>query len=165
MTPPLTPIEISVIGTTGSVFHPLGGSHRGFLGMQITPVYITMNRHVPQDTPQKRGISAAERSARINSNPLRAAAIAKGRQRLAEVHEQLNPNFRPLSSLRLAAGLSQAELAVMMEMKQPNIARLEKKPGDPSLSTLKKLAVALGVDIREVIAAVEVTNTAGAGRV
>jgi predicted transcriptional regulator len=53
----------------------------------------------------------------------------------------------------------------MMEMKQPNIARLEKKPGDPSLSTLKKLAVALGVDIREVIAAVEVTNTAGAGRV
>ncbi|MCQ1551063.1 MAG: hypothetical protein NOF05_20140 [Candidatus Accumulibacter phosphatis] len=31
-------------------------------------------------------------------------------------------------------------------MKQPNIARLEKKPGDPSLSTLRKPANVLGVD-------------------
>ena len=50
-------------------------------------------------------------------------------------------------------------------MKQPNIARLEKKPGDPSLSTLQKLAAVLGVDIREVIAAVEATNKAEADRV
>ena len=117
-------------------------------------------------TPRpKRGISAAERSARINSNPLRAAAIAKGRRRLAEIHEQVNPGFRPLSSLRLAAGLSQAELAVRMEVKQPSIARLEKKPGELSFSTLQKLVVALGVDICEVIAAVDATNTAGARRV
>ena len=43
-------------------------------------------------------------------------------------------------------------------MKQPNIARLEKTPGDPSLSTLQKLANVLGVDIGQVIAAVEATN-------
>ena len=117
-------------------------------------------------TPQpKRGISAAERSARINSNPLRAAAIAKGRRRLAEIHEQVNPGFRPLSSLRLAAGLSQTGLAVRMEMTQSSIARLEKKPGDLSFSILQKLVVALGVDICEVIAAVDATNTARARRV
>ncbi len=96
---------------------------------------------------------------------MRAEAIVKGRQRLAKVADHLNPGFRPLSALRLAAGLSQSGLAEMMDMKQPNIARLEKKPGDPSLSTLKKLAAVLGVDIAEVIAAVEAANKAEADRV
>jgi len=128
-------------------------------------MYIVMNRHVVEGNVPRRGISAADRALRIKSNPLRAAAIVKGRQRLARVADQRNPGFRPLSSLRLAAGLSQAELADRMDMKQPNIARLEKKPGDPSLSTLQKLAAVLGVDIREVIAAVEATNKAEADRV
>jgi DNA-binding XRE family transcriptional regulator len=123
-----------------------------------------MNRHVVDDSSAVRGISANERRASIKNNPLRAAAIVKGRQRLAKVAGQLNPAFRPLSALRLAAGLSQAELAEKMEMVQPNIARLEKRPGDPSLSTLQKLAIVLGVDIREVIAAVEATNKAEANR-
>lgn len=149
-----------MIGTTGSAFLPLGGSHSGIYGLQITPVYIAMNRHVVGDNGPKRGISATDRGARVRSNALRAAAIVKGRQRLAKVADQRNPGFRPLSTLRLAAGLSQAELADKMDMKQPNIARLEKKPGDPSLSTLQKLAAVLRVDIREVIAAVEVTNKA-----
>ena len=151
-----------MIGTTGSAFLPLGGSHSGLFGLQITPVFIAMNRHVYADSAPVRGISAAERSARIRNNPLRAAAIVKGRQRLAKVADQLNPGFRPLSALRLSAGLSQSELAEKMEMKQPNIARLEKKPGDPSLSTLQKLATVFGVDIREVIAAVEAANKAEA---
>lgn len=153
-----------MIATTGSAFLPLGGSHSGIYGLQITPVYIAMNQHVAGDNGPKRGISATERGARVRSNALRAAAIVKGRQRLARVAEQRNPGFRPLSSLRLSAGLSQAELADKMDMKQPNIARLEKKPGDPSLSTLQKLASVLGVDIREVIAAVEMTNKAGVDR-
>lgn len=119
-----------------------------------------MNQQVLGDRFSERGISATERSARIRNNPLRAAAIVKGRQRLAKVAEQLNPGLRTISTLRLAAGLSQSQLAEKMDMKQPNIARLEKKPGDPSLSTLQKLAAVLGVDIREVIAAVEVTNKA-----
>lgn len=123
-----------------------------------------MNRHVCSDMSQVRGISATERSARISSNPLRAAAIMKGRQRLAKVVEQLNPGLRPLCALRLSAGLSQAELAEKMDMKQPNVARLEKKPGDPSLSTLQKLATVFGVDVREVIAAVEAANEAEANR-
>ncbi len=160
MTSQLMNTEISVIGTTGSPFLPLGGSHSGIYGLQITPVYIAMNRHVVGDNGPKRGISATDRGARVRSNALRAAAIVKGRQRLAKVADQRNPGFRPLSTLRLAAGLSQAELADKMDMKQPNIARLEKKPGDPSLSTLQKLAAVLRVDIREVIAAVEVTNKA-----
>ena len=165
MTPQLRNSEISVIGTTGSAFLPLSGFHSGLFGLQITPVFIALNRHVAGDSSPKRGISTAERSARIGNNPLRAAAIAKGRQRLAKVADHLNPGFRPLSALRLAAGLSQSELAEKMSMKQPNIARFEKKPGDPSLSTLQKLATVLGVDIGEVIAAVEAVNKAEADRV
>lgn len=59
-----------------------------------------MNRHVSSDSAPVRGISATERSARIRNNPLRAAAIVKGRQRLAKVAEQLTPGLRPLSALR-----------------------------------------------------------------
>lgn len=152
-----------MIGTTGSAFLPLGGSRSGIFGLQITPVYIALNQHVVSATTPKRGLSLTDRSAsRIRSNPLRAAAIVKGRQRLAKITDQRNPGFRPLSTLRLAAGLSQAELAEKMEMKQPNIARFEKKPGDPAMSTLQKLAAVLGVDIGEVVAAVDATNKAGA---
>lgn len=149
-----------MIGTTGSAFLPLGGSPSGVFGLQITPVFIAMNRHVAGDNSPKRGLSATERSARIKNNAMRAAAIVKGRQRLAKVADHFNPGFRPLSALRLAAGLSQSELAEKMGMKQPNIARLEKKPGDPSLSTLQRLATVLRVDIGEVIAAVEAANKA-----
>ena len=158
MTPQQTHTEISVTATTGSAFLPLGGSHSCVYGLQITPVFIAMNQHVLGENGPIRGISATDRGARVKSNPLRAAAIVKGRQRLAKVADQRNPGFRPLSTLRLAAGLSQAELAAKIDMKQPNIARFEKKPGDPSLSTLQKLAEALCVDIRDVIAAVDVTN-------
>lgn len=147
---------------TGSVLRPLGSSDKGIYGLHITPMFVTMDCNVILDKTVVRAISADERAARMKKNPLRAAAIVKGRQRLAKVLESRNPGFRPLSALRLAAGMSQIELATRMGMKQPNIARLEKSPGDPSLSTLKRLAGALGVEIGQVIAAVDATNEAGA---
>ena len=72
----------------------------------------------------------AERTAQIAANssrhPIPAAAIVKGRQRLAKVTENRNSGLKLLSILRLAAGLSKAELAEAMNMTQANIARLEK---------------------------------------
>lgn len=52
-----------------------------------------------------------------------------------------------LRGLRLAAGLSQRELGERIGMSQPNVARLERHPGDVGLHTLRKLAEALGVDL------------------
>lgn len=52
-----------------------------------------------------------------------------------------------LRSLRLKAGLSQRELAERIGTSQPNIARMEKSPGDVTLGTLRRLAAALGVDL------------------
>lgn len=47
---------------------------------------------------------------------------------------------------RVDHGLSQAELGKMVGMRQPHVARLESGDHEPSLSTLSRLASALGLD-------------------
>jgi DNA-binding XRE family transcriptional regulator len=47
---------------------------------------------------------------------------------------------------RVTHHLSQAALAKMVGMRQPNIARLEAGDHEPSLSTLARLSSALGLD-------------------
>lgn len=47
---------------------------------------------------------------------------------------------------RVTHNLSQAALAKMVGMRQPNIARLEAGDHEPSLSTLARLSSALGLD-------------------
>ncbi len=51
-----------------------------------------------------------------------------------------------LIRLRLAKGLTQEDLAKMLNTKQESIARLENGGSLPSLSTMKKLAEALDAD-------------------
>jgi DNA-binding XRE family transcriptional regulator len=48
-------------------------------------------------------------------------------------------------------GLTQAELAVKAEMKQPALARLEKGGSVPRTTTLAKLADAMGLDVEQLI--------------
>jgi len=127
------------------------------MGLQITPVYIAMHRQ-PSKRDTARGLSATDRAAQIRANAVRSGALRAGRQSFARVVSHFNPGTKPLAALRLEAGLSKAELVARMDMLQPNIARLEKKPGDPSMSTLKKLSAALGVTVEVVIAAVEASN-------
>jgi transcriptional regulator with XRE-family HTH domain len=52
-----------------------------------------------------------------------------------------------LISLRLAKGLTQEDLAKMLNTKQESIARLENGGSLPSLSTMKKLAEALDAEL------------------
>lgn len=47
---------------------------------------------------------------------------------------------------RVSHGLSQAGLARRLGMRQPNVARLESGEHEPSLSTLARLSLALGLD-------------------
>ena len=49
---------------------------------------------------------------------------------------------------RVSRGMSQAELARMIGMRQPNIARLESGEHEPSLSTLARLSSVLGVEVK-----------------
>jgi predicted transcriptional regulator len=50
-----------------------------------------------------------------------------------------------IARLRLARGLTQAELAALVGTRQPSIARLEKGETLPSLAFLRRVADALGV--------------------
>ncbi len=65
-------------------------------------------------------------------------------------YEALEPEHRLASALirlRLARGLTQEELARLMNTKQESIARLESGNSLPSLTTVKKAADALDADI------------------
>jgi transcriptional regulator with XRE-family HTH domain len=63
-----------------------------------------------------------------------------------EEYEDLEPEFKlapALIRLRLAKGLTQEQLAKLLNTKQESIARLESGSSLPSLSTVKRVANAL----------------------
>ena len=65
-------------------------------------------------------------------------------------YDSLEPEFKlatTLIRLRLAKGLTQEDLAKLLNTKQESIARLEGGGSLPSLSTIKKLADALDADL------------------
>jgi transcriptional regulator with XRE-family HTH domain len=65
-------------------------------------------------------------------------------------YNALEPEYKLASALirlRLAKGLTQEDLAKMLNTKQESIARLENGGSLPSLSTMKKLAKALDADL------------------
>lgn len=65
-------------------------------------------------------------------------------------YEALEPEYRLASALirlRLAKGLTQEQLAKLLNTKQESIARLESGNSLPSLSTVKKVAEALDAEL------------------
>ncbi|MCA8492536.1 helix-turn-helix domain-containing protein [Burkholderia arboris] len=75
--------------------------------------------------------------------------MRQARQELSESLRAVQPvNIR---TLRLNKGWTQRELAERVDMSQPQIARLEKYIGDPCLSSIKRIAVALGVGADEIV--------------
>ena len=63
---------------------------------------------------------------------------------------------RAIRAMREAAGLSQSELATMVGMKQPAIARLETSQGSaPQWRTLDRIAFALGRQLKLNLGAVD----------
>jgi len=83
---------------------------------------------------------------------LDSQAIEEARQTPQEDYEVVNPTYAKIRQARLAAGLTQRQLAERMGVKQPFIARLEKPGAYPTVRTLQKLAKSLGLkDYRELI--------------
>lgn len=86
-------------------------------------------------------------------------ATPDGRAGMAEARADLAAHLRsrnlPLSlnQLRLARGLSQAQLADRMGTSQPHIARIESGREDVQVSTLFKVAEALETEPRKVFEA------------
>lgn len=68
---------------------------------------------------------------------------------LARIEERVDELRRSivLSQLREELNISQTELASLMGVKQPTLAKIEQPDNDPRLSTLKRYVVALGGEL------------------
>jgi len=77
-----------------------------------------------------------------------APEMTNGRGDIAFDGERLGARLR---ELRLAAGLTQAELARRTGIHRPNIARVEAGRHTPSLETLARIANAIGVSTTHVL--------------
>lgn len=53
---------------------------------------------------------------------------------------------------RLAVGMTQAELAKAAGLKQPDVARIEKGEGNPTLSKLERLSAAISIPLHALLA-------------
>ena len=67
-------------------------------------------------------------------------------ERVAERVEKASIRIA-LSALREELDISQTELATIMGVKQPSVARMEQADNDPRLSTLKRYVTALGGEL------------------
>ena len=76
------------------------------------------------------------------------SGLAEGEADIAIDGEKLGARLR---ELRLAAGLTQAELARRTGIHRPNIARVEAGRHTPSLETLARIASAIGVSTTHVL--------------
>ncbi len=56
-----------------------------------------------------------------------------------------------IKDARDKAGISQRELARLSGVSQPNLSRIEADSQEPSISTLREIAKALGVDYRDLL--------------
>ena len=82
--------------------------------------------------------------AEFESDPAMSEEMAQARRQLAVTMYQDEPET--LSALRLAAGLSQVQLAKLVETSQPHIARIERGTTDPGTEMIARIAKALNVD-------------------
>lgn len=115
----------------------------------------------PLPLPNSTSIDSLTKAA--EADPRRTAFLAQARERLANTLYADEPET--LSALRLAAGLSQAQLAVKVSTSQPHIARIEKGQTDPSTDVIARIAQALGVDEARVYGAIRnQLATRGAGK-
>lgn len=96
--------------------------------------------------------------AEFEASPEGAEAMAKGREWVAEHFYGDRPPS--VAKLRLQRGWSQAELARRAETSQSYIGRLESGNVDPQVSTVRKLAKALGLPLATVVQAISPENDA-----
>jgi DNA-binding XRE family transcriptional regulator len=112
----------------------------------------------PRALPLPNTKSLSDVLARFQSNPAIAERMPEARRKLGGVLYAKGP--ATLASLRLRAGLSQAQLAEKINSSQPHIARIERGQTDPGTDTVARIAEALGVEAAAVFKAVQVQRRA-----
>ncbi|WP_216352734.1 helix-turn-helix domain-containing protein [Paraburkholderia phenazinium] len=98
------------------------------------------------------GRPLADLTAKYEADPRKLAALQRARGRLAEKIVEAKGGQRSLAAMRLAAGLSQTQLAEKTGILQPQIARLEAGAiANAGAKTIRKLREALGVSGDEIL--------------
>lgn len=98
----------------------------------------------PRPLPLENTVSLDSLLAEFESDQHTAEEMTLARKHLAS--EMYSDEPDTLSALRLGAGLSQAQLAKLVETSQPHIARIEKGVTDPGTDMISRIATALGID-------------------
>lgn len=154
MTPNIQLSPEFALNTSNWGFQPTNYTATTVTGLCYFVATFDMAPVSPKSLSSGKAISAlvAERS----RDSRKAAAYARARQRLANRLSQSEEGreFVSLASLRLSKGMSQTQLAELMDTHQPAIARLERGESDVKLSTLRQLAKALQVPLDSVFSAV-----------
>jgi len=104
--------------------------------------------------------SIGELTKEYEKNPRRRRALAKARSWLADYSDE----GRTLKHYRLKKGISQAALAEKAGMTQAHIARLESGQSDAQMSTVLRLASALGLKPATLFEALLLNRVDGAPR-
>jgi DNA-binding XRE family transcriptional regulator len=112
---------------------------------------IVVQRFTPSAAPAS-GVSIDDLVAEFEKFPGGAKVLAEARQDLARELSETQP-VKNLRGFRLAAGLSQQQLADKAGMTQPQIANFENGIGNPQMSTLRKIATPLALSDDEVFKA------------
>jgi ribosome-binding protein aMBF1 (putative translation factor) len=95
----------------------------------------------------KAGTAMVKLSELRNAEDVRAAHVQDAEYRREHERTRLaNEVAIKVIQFRVANGISQAELARRLGMRQPNVARLESGDHEPSLRTLARLAEVLNQD-------------------
>ncbi len=131
-------------GTTLVLARPLNGEDDGSEIQAIVLAADAGSAAIELVAGKRLSLTAAEVASRVKNNgaePLPASLGDVDGVRLGQ----------RLRALRLAEGLTQAELARRTGIHRPNIARVEAGRHTPSLETLARLAAAIGVPIKRVL--------------
>ena len=116
------------------------------------PKIYNFEARAPIPTKIPNTISIDDLVAEFEQDPNMATAITKARHKLAD--EVYGKKAGALTYMRLKAGLSQVQLALIVETSQPHIARIEAGKNDPSTEMIGKIASALKFDAAEVFTAI-----------
>lgn len=113
----------------------------------------------PALPPLPKTKSLASVIARFEADPARAAHLRRARQDLGR---QFSGSSRQSPrALRLAAGLSQTQLAERIGTVQSHVARIEAGQNDPGTDLIVRLAAALHVEPEVVFSAVRKVRESG----
>ena len=127
----ISPAEFFLIGAPSSPSAPAG-------------LVLYREFSIPGPLPLPNTLSLDSLLGEFESDSEMAEHMVKARRDMATTLYADEPET--LSALRLAAGLSQAQLAARAHTTQPHIARIERGQTDPGTDIIARIAQALGAD-------------------